>query len=224
MKNLTDWFSRVCVITCQHRPDRLEQTLAHLEASGLAHSAGVKVQRGVIGSWVTTPVDWLAGDGAWGCHASHRRLLEDVMHERNEDLSFALDSILILEDDVFFVDGALEKLDAFMPSVPDDWDQLYLGGEHKAAVERVNDRVVRGGSVNRTHAHAIKASCYQKLYRHITFASDFIRTHKHVDHQLEVAHQRRDWNVYCPVEWIAGQRENLSIITGKPTPEKLWQR
>ena len=146
------------------------------------------------------------------------------MHERNEDLSFALDSILILEDDVFFVNGALEMLNDFMESVPDNWDQIYLGGEHKASVGVVNEWVVRGMSVNRTHAHAIKAPCYQRFYRHITFASDFIRTHKHVDHQLEVAHQRRDWNVYCPVEWIAGQRENLSIITGKPTPTKIWNR
>jgi hypothetical protein len=222
MKTLTDWFSRVYVISCQHRPDRLDTTMALLRDSGMADLAGVKVHRGVIGSWTTTPPDWLAGDGAWGCRASHTRLLEDVMHERNPDMSFALDSILILEDDVFFVDGALQRLNEFMSAVPDDWDQIYLGGEHKAPVEKVNDQVVRGTSVNRTHAHAIKASCYQKLYRHITFASDFIRTHKHVDHQLELAHQRRDWNVYCPARWIAGQRENLSIITGKRAPANLW--
>jgi GR25 family glycosyltransferase involved in LPS biosynthesis len=224
MKNLTDWFSRVYIISCQHTPGRLQAALDHLAATGLADLGGVKVHRGVIGAWTGQPNDWLAGAGAWGCHASHRRLLEDVMHERNEDMSFSLESILILEDDVFFVDGALEKLNQFMESVPADWDQIYLGGEHKAPSEKVNPKVCRGKSVNRTHAHAIHSRNYQNFYRHITLASDFIQTRKHIDHQLEVAHQRKDWNVYCPHEWIAGQRENLSIITGLPTPQKIWQR
>lgn len=211
------------MISCQHRPDRLAATLDHLRAAGLADPAAVKVQRGIIGEWTTAPADFLSGVGAWGCLASHRRLLEDVIHERNDDMTFALESILILEDDVFFVDGALEKLNEFMQEVPADWGQIYLGGQHKMKPEPVNPLVLRGRSVNRTHAHAIHSSVYRDVYRHITYASDFIRTHKHVDHQLEEAHQKEYWNVYCPTQWIAGQRENLSIITGKKTPMNLWQ-
>lgn len=223
MKNLTDWFSRVYVINCQHRPDRLEETLDHLRKTGMADPAGVKIQRGVIGAWTTVPNDWLPGLGAWGCWRSHVNLMEDVLHERNEDMSFALDSILILEDDVFFVDGALKKLNDFMEAVPANWGQIYLGGQHKMKTEYINDQVIRGMSVNRTHAHAIHSSTYHALYRHITYATDYRGTHKHVDHQLEEAHRRKEWNVYCPTKWIAGQRENLSIITGKHTPENLWQ-
>ena len=38
MKNLTDWFDRVYVINCAHRPDRLEETKKHLEETGMASS------------------------------------------------------------------------------------------------------------------------------------------------------------------------------------------
>jgi hypothetical protein len=223
MKNLTDWFGRVCIITCQHRPDRLAETLEHLTTTGLADPEKLHIQKGVIGAWTTVPVDWLPGLGAWGCLRSHQRLLEDVIHERNPDMSFALDSVLILEDDVFFVEDALPRLNEFMEAVPEDWGQIYLGGQHKAGTKTINSKVVRGGSVNRTHAHAIRWPYYHEVYRHITYSSDYIGTHKHVDHQLEVVHQRADWPVYCPTKWIAGQRENLSIITGKLTEEKLWQ-
>jgi GR25 family glycosyltransferase involved in LPS biosynthesis len=223
MKNLTDFFDKVYVINCQHRPDRLEKIKKELLESSMADLNKVIFYRAIVGDFTTCPADWNSGKGAWGCLKSHQRILEDVMHERDENGEIIPKSTLILEDDVFFVDGALEKLNNFMNKVPEDWGQIYLGGQHRAKkLETKEKEVVIGLSVNRTHAYAVNTSCIQQIYRHISYASDYRGTNKHIDHQLELAHRRLDWRVYCPTDWICGQEAGSSNISGKTNERKIW--
>ncbi|MCE5310452.1 MAG: hypothetical protein LLG20_22675 [Acidobacteriales bacterium] len=223
LKTLTDWFDRVFVINCVHRPDRKAQVLAHLKASGMADVSNVVVYPAIIGDYTGHPAGWGGGNGAWGCLQSHRRLLEDLMHTRDERGDICWDSALILEDDVFFVDGALQALNDFMPHVPVDWGQIYLGGQHRCNTEKTaHPAVLRGRSINRTHAYAVSRSAIHKIYHHISYMPDYVGTHKHIDHQLELAHQRKDWPVYCPVKWIAGQEAGPSNISGKTNGRQLW--
>ena len=81
---------------------------------------------------------------------------------------------------------------------------------------------VRGMSINRTHAYAISRTSIQAMYAHISYMQDY-HSNKHIDHQLELAHQRKDWPVYCPVKWICGQRAGTSNISGKDNPDQIWQ-
>ncbi len=223
MKNLTDWFDRVYVINCAHRPDRLEETKKHLEETGMANNDWVHYYPAIIGDWTTHPADWNSGNGAWGCLRSHQRILEDVLHARDGQHTLTLNNVLIMEDDVIFKENALEKLNAFMEDVPDDWGQIYLGGQHRRDVKPTRlPNVVVGGSVNRTHAYAVNESTFTEFYRHISYATDYRDTNKHIDHQLELAHRRKDWRVYCPKEWIAGQRAGSSNINGKVNETKFW--
>jgi GR25 family glycosyltransferase involved in LPS biosynthesis len=222
-KNLTDWFDKVYVINCAHRPDRLETVTEHLKATGMADIDKVTFFPAVVGDWTGRPAGFGAGNGAWGCLQSIRRACEDFVHIRDERGGMALDSILLLEDDVFFLDNALEDLNTFMPEVPGDWGQIYLGGQHRRKVEPTSSpHVLRGISVNRTHAHAISRAAVQQLYAHISYMPDY-HSNKHVDHQLELAHQRKDWPVYCPVKWLCGQRAGTSNISGKTNPDQIWQ-
>lgn len=223
MKNLTDWFDRVYVINCAHRPDRLEETKKHLEETGMADNDKVHYYPAIIGDWTTHPADWGSGRGAWGCLRSHQRILEDVLHTRDDRHMMTLNNVLILEDDVIFKEGSLDKLNEFMENVPDNWGQIYLGGQHRRDAKPTRlPNVAVGGSINRTHAYAVNQSTFQELYRHISYASDYRNTNKHIDHQLEVAHRRKDWRVYCPREWIAGQRAGSSNINGKVNETKFW--
>lgn len=224
MKNLTDWFDRVYVINCQTRPDRLQETKDHLSETKMADIGKVVFYPAIIGSWTTVPADWLSGEGAWGCRNTHARILEDVIHTRNDEGEMTLKNILILEDDVVFVDKALQKFNEFIVNVPVDWGQIYLGGQHRGRkLETEHDNVIDATSINRTHAHAINKPYYQQVYRHITYASDYRgKKNHHVDHQLEVAHRRGDWPVYCPKKWLVGQRAGKSDISGKTNPTKFW--
>ena len=223
MKNLTDWFDRVYVINCAHRPDRLEETKKHLDETKMADNDKVHYYPAIIGDWTTCPADWGSGRGAWGCLRSHQRILEDVLHTRDDRHMMALDSVLILEDDVIFKDDSLEKLNEFMEVVPDDWGQIYLGGQHRRHPKETDiPNVIIGNSINRTHAHAINGPSITSVYRHISYASDYRGSSKHIDHQLELAHRRKDWPVYCPKEWVAGQRAGSSNISGKTNETKFW--
>lgn len=224
MKTLTDWFNKVYVINCPHRPDRLKAVMEHLDETGMADISKVIVHRAIVGDWTTCPADWNAGRGAWGCLASHRRLLEDVLHDRDDRHTLITSNYLVLEDDVFFVDGALEKLNEFMEAVPNDWQQIYLGGQHSQPATKLPiPGVMLGNSINRTHAYALRETAYHRFYQHITYASDYRGTNKHIDHQLELAHRRKDWLVYCPEKWIAGQEAGSSNISGRTNPRQLWQ-
>ncbi len=177
----------------------------------------------VIGAYTTNPSGWGAGQGAWGCARTHSRILEDVMHVRDDRGEMALRNVLILEDDVYFVDNALHMLNEFMPKVPRDWGQIYLGGQHQRPTDLIPEiGVLIGNSVNRTHAYAVSRTHIQAVYRHINNAQDYIGTSKHIDHQLEVAHYRKDWPVYCPVKWIAGQEAGKSDISGLTNRRMLW--
>ncbi len=223
MRNLTDLFDRVYVINCAHRPDRLEDTKKHLEETKMADNDKVHYYPAIIGDWTTCPADWRSGRGAWGCLRSHQRILEDVLHTRDDREELTLNNVLIMEDDIIFKDNALQKLNEFMEVVPDDWGQIYLGGQHrKTKVETGLTNVVIGKSVNRTHAYAVNKSTFEQLYRHISYATDYRKTNKHIDHQLELAHRREDWKVYCPEEWIVGQRAGSSNINGRVNETKFW--
>lgn len=223
MKNLTDWFDRVYVINCAHRPDRLEETKRHLEETKMADNDKVIYYPAIIGDWTTCPADWNSGRGAWGCLRSHQRILEDVIHDRDERGRMNCNNVLIMEDDVIFKDNPLERLNNFMEAVPEDWGQIYLGGQHRRSTKGTEDpNVVIGGSINRTHAYAVNQPTLTALYRHISYATDYRHSTKHIDHQLELAHQRGDWPVYCPKEWIAGQRAGSSNVSGKTNETKFW--
>lgn len=223
MKTLTDWFDKVFVINCAHRPDRKERVMKHLAESGMADVAKVVVYTGIIGDYTGHPAGWNAGRGAWGCLQSHRRLMEDLMHMRDERQAMSWNSALILEDDVFFTDDALRGLNEFMLNVPPSWGQLYLGGQHsQRAAPTENPHVVVGTSVNRTHAYALSKHYIQRIYHHVSYMPDYMKDAIHIDHQLELAHRRKDWPVYCPVKWIAGQEAGASNISGKVNERQLW--
>jgi hypothetical protein len=145
--------------------------------------------------------------------------------------------VLVFEDDAVFSPDFNERLTAFLDAVPDDWDQVYLGGQHLVTSKLklwpmpVNTQVLRGRHVNRTHAYAIRAPMLDEVYRR--FAAPWASTRPdmfHVDHQLCDLHRQfdrqaqcYDWNVYCPRQWLVGQAEGISDVKlGTPQREHWW--
>lgn len=223
-KKLTDWFDKVFVINCQHRPDRLKEFVDEIISKEIADLDKITIFQAVIGDFTTHPAGWGGGKGAWGCLQSHRRILEDLMHMRDDRLNLKWKSALILEDDVFFLDNALVNLEVAMNSLPDVWGQLYLGGQHMLAPIKINSEgLVAARSINRTHAYAIHADHVQAIYRHISYMMDYNGNNYHIDHQLERAHRRGDWPVYALSSWICGQRANTSNVSGRKLPAHTWQ-
>ncbi len=219
---LDHWFDRIFVINCRRRTDRkaqMEEELSDKTEKPIFVEA-------VDGRVTTCPGFWRAGRGAWGCLRSHQNVLESLLQDQDEG-GFNWGAALILEDDAKFVPGYEDLLNLFMLAVPEDWDQLYLGGQHRRNPQILSEQVWRGVSVNRSHAYAVSPRSLPLIYRHISYAPDYLqKTEKpvHIDHQLERAHRRQLWNVYCPPKWLAAQRAGLSDIMNTQLKERIWQR
>ena len=216
MKKLNELFDKVFVINCGRREDRLLNLKKNFELTGVADFTDVEIFRGVDGDKVKTPPYWKWGRGSWGCYQSHCGIIQRVLNDEEN-----YKSVLVLEDDVFFNTSSLVETNYIVNNLPPDWDQLYLGGQHCELPERTNNPLIlKGKSINRTHAYALNARVFKDFYAHINNAPDFDREGEtHVDHHLQRAHESGMWNVYCPLKWVAGQTSGDSDIAHMQLPD-----
>jgi GR25 family glycosyltransferase involved in LPS biosynthesis len=213
--DLHRYFDRVAVINLRRRPDRWERFERSLDALDWPFKPPTQVPA-VDGDAVGVPVWWKQGGGAWGCLMSHVRILEDCFRD-------GVERVLIMEDDVVFVDDFAARIKPFLEHVPDDWDQLYLGGQHLRDPVPENDFVYRCVNVNRTHCHAVSRRFMPAMYRHILNAHDYIANPgHHVDHRLGALHETGGINVFSPIKWLAGQGESRSDISGRFNSTYFW--
>jgi hypothetical protein len=218
---LDEHFQRIVVLSLPTAKERAERALDELRSKNLSEKA--QVVRAVDGS-ICPPSDWWkAGGGAWGCMQSHYRVIQDALLD-------GIETLLVIEDDCVWQNSAARLAADFLAQVPKDWGQIYFGGQHRAArrPQSITPAVMKPYSVHRTHAYAIHRRIMPQVLKHILYAPDYIEAKEkegfcsHVDHQLERAHRRGDWPVYCPSYWLAGQGANQSAINGRQHPDQWW--
>jgi hypothetical protein len=215
MTDLKDYFDRVVVINLDRRQDRWDSFQRSLKGIHWPFREPERVPA-VDGDAVTVPIWWKQGGGAWGCLMSHVRIIEDCIRA-------GVGRVLIMEDDVVFVEDFAEQLRAFLKHVPEDWDQLYLGGQHLRDPIPLNEHVFRCVNVNRTHCHAISRKFMSRMYRYILNAHDYLANPgHHVDHRLGALQESGTVKVFSPVRWLAGQGDNQSDISGRSAPTHFW--
>lgn len=211
-------FGTIFVISLAENSGRRGRLAAHLEDLGLARADELTWVRAVPGDRCWAPPYFLAGGGAWGCLQSHLRIAQDAAAD-------GLPNYLVLEDDVVFHERSAAHLERFMTEVPDDWGQIYLGGQHLHEPDIVagSGFVHRCLNVNRTHAYALRQPAIARFQQHVAHAPDYIsRGSWHLDHQLGVAHELGLWRTYAPAWWLAGQEAGPSDISGFENPRLWW--
>ncbi len=160
------------------------------------------------------PERWKSSPGARGCFLSHRQILGEI--------AAGTENVLILEDDAFCVKNFSEKVTAFLDAVPDDWDQIYLGGQHlqwSRDPRYVNDQVVTSSNVNRTHAYAVTPRYAQIVFE--KFSEDKMIVP--VDHQYGTFHKTGAYRIYCPHQWLMGQVDGYSDIVNAQLNWMIWE-
>jgi GR25 family glycosyltransferase involved in LPS biosynthesis len=153
---ITDYFDGALYINLDHRADRRSQAEAEFAKYGLVveRVVGIKGNPGLV-----TPMT----PGNVGNILSHRKCIL-MAQERKWN------TVLIFEDDVEFVGDVNALFDDYFSRVPEDWDMVYLGGNHwgerlqfndsNNRLTYVADNVYRTRYTLTTHAYAIKSTLF----------------------------------------------------------------
>ena len=209
-KSIEGMFERTFVISLPFRDDRLDSFFKQTRALGIPNP---EVWPAIHGDTCNPPEIWTAGNGAWGCYRSHMNILEYCLNNR-------ISAYLVFEDDAQFRTDFNENLDLFQEYVPEDWQQLYLGGqlvhEHSHPPVKLNPHVYRPFNVNRTHCFGMSRSGMLPAYQHLTNLP--FHANEHIDHHLGRWHEDPKTKVYCPAKWLVGQMGDSSNISGKVEP------
>jgi hypothetical protein len=215
--DLKNYFDRIVVVNLKRRPDRLVGFKAALRGCDWPFRRPM-VFDAVDGSIVPSPHGWQSGGGAWGCMRSHQRILEEALMD-------GVNNLLIMEDDACFAPEFRQKVEEFLREVPDDWDQLMLGGQHinvNGKPKLVKPGVYRCTDCERTHCYAVRGRFLLRLYQRWVHGGDF-DGEVHCDWimgrdpELQCRH-----NVYAPERFLVGQERGRSDIDGSLQPRKFW--
>lgn len=215
--SLIRYFPRIAIISLPHCSDRRERLAANLRERGLAQASDLTWFEAVDGNAEPLPPWWKQGPGAWGCRASQLAVLRAAQRD-------GLESVLILEDDAHFHHRAAEWLSMLMPLLPDDWDFLYLGGQHMTAPTATGDpRLLRGTCITRTHAYAVHRRAFASVIAQVSDLSLYEANPSwHIDHQFALGQRDRSWKAFAPAWWLAAQDAGESNIARQSFPRRWW--
>ena len=206
-------FEKAFVINLPFKTDRLET----FKAAYPSCLPPVQVWPAVHGDSVKHPSTWTAGNGAWGCYRSHMQILE-YCYQNN------VESYVVFEDDAIFKKDFEQQFRTFERGLPDDWEQVYLGGQllHSSQYppREIADNVYFPRNVNRTHCFGIHKRGYERIYRHLN-ELPFLRGY-HIDHRLGELHDSGTLRVYVPGKWLVGQDGGPSNISGRHNAATFW--
>jgi hypothetical protein len=167
------------------------------------------------------PEWWNGGRGAYGCKLSHSKIWQEIIDNNYQNT-------IIFEDDAIFCENFTALFYNFITNIPDDWDQAYLGGQHLNPTTRINDFVVLGANINRTHAYMIKnrdsaAKIMNNLSEDQLWISN-LKYNMHVDHALGYLHKNKLIKAYASDPFLVGQNHDKFSDVGnnKSCQSKRW--
>lgn len=207
-------FSMVRVISLERTPERLAAFWEAFPGDWPFARPGLLVASD--GTREAAPKGWRGGGPAWGCCRSWMRVLEEAIAAGVADDAQA-GAVLGLEDDCRFVDGAAERIASAMRAVPEDWEILFLGGQHHRPPQRVSDELVLCRDTGRTHAVVVRPTFLRTL---LAFWQTW---DTHVDHGLQKwAREDETRRFYGAAPWVAYQGANRSTIRYRDEKARAW--
>lgn len=131
---------------------RYEPLLKRMENMGVTYNI-TKIQA-IPGTEVTDKPHKLTPN-TWGCTLSHIKALETARERQ-------LPCVLIIEDDIDFVENFTEKLDGYMRVLPADWEAVWLGGINGVAMESLTDDYYRVWASWGAFGYIVRQSMYNR--------------------------------------------------------------
>lgn len=196
---LFDRFDKVYCINLEHREDRKNHILSECTKYNLGDLSFFKA---INGNNISNP--YRISNGCLGLILSNIEILKEAKNNNYK-------SILILEDDCHFTNEVLD-IDLYFDALPDDWDMLYVGGNHNIHMgdlppKQINEKIVKLHNTFTTHFVAINNNMYDVILARL---SKF-------DKPLDVVYAgiQKLYNVYSTSKPIAKQLNGYSDIENK---------
>lgn len=189
----------VFYINLEHRTDRKSHVESQLQSIGLIGERFNAIQ---------------LSNGAIGCSMSHLKLLQDA--KKNN-----LDHILIVEDDILFLDPELFKtqFNRFFELHGNDWDVVLLAGNNMPPYETVDDTCVKVSRCQTTTGYLVNGHYIQTLIQNVKMGITHLlnkpteQTNFAID-KFWLSLQSADrWYLITPLSVV--QREDYSDIEQK---------
>lgn len=205
MEDFVKRFDKIYCINLARRIDRWEESHQEFEKFGLN---GVEKYEAIDVSkhdWSNLKSSLLVGE--LGLLQTHINIIKESIKNKYK-------SILIFEDDVCFTDE-FYKINEYMNHIPNDWDMIYLGGNHRYGniPELVNDKVIRLNNTYTTHAIIINSSIFNVILEKIE------KYEKQIDVYYADLHKR--YKTYCFTPNLAIQRLSYSDIQNQVVNYKI---
>jgi glycosyl transferase family 25 len=189
-------------INLEHRTDRKEHVEKELLKIGFKEAQrfnAIKMENGAI-----------------GCSMSHLRILQDA--QKNN-----LDHILIVEDDITFLDPKLFKnqINNFFETHKNDWDVILLAGNNMPPYKNIDDTCIQVTRCQTTTGYIVNGHYIKTLLQNVKIGLTHLinKPTEHSKYAIDkywfVLQQLYKWYLIVPLTVV--QREDYSDIEKRVT-------
>lgn len=196
-----DDIKNVFYINLEHRTDRKEHVEKELDKLGIIGKRfnAIKMKNGAI-----------------GCSMSHLKILEDAKKNK-------LDHVLIIEDDITFLDAELFKnqINRFLELHGNNWDVILFGGNNIPPYEKIDDTCVKVSHCQTTTGYLVNGHYINILATNIKMGLTHLlhkpdeKSKYAIDRFWFVLQSASKWYLITPLTVV--QREDYSDIEQKVT-------
>jgi len=147
------------VISLDHRQDRKDSAIKEFEKIGVTDYIfypGFNTRAtGLLSRYLTNP-------GTAGCYMAHQAIIHEAYANK-------YDNVLIMEDDLGFVEGFADKFVEQWKQVPANYDMVWIGSnEIKSKLStKVSENLNIPGQVWGAHCYLLSKSGIEKIYKHL---------------------------------------------------------
>ena len=155
-------------------------------------------------------------NGAVGCSMSHLRILQDA--QKNN-----LDHILIVEDDISFLDPELFKnqLNKFFETHKNNWDVVLLAGNNMPPYKIIDDTCIQVSRCQTTTGYIVNGHYIKTLLQNVKIGLTHLinKPTEHAKYAIDkywfILQQLYKWYLIVPLTVV--QREDYSDIEKRVT-------
>ena len=189
-------------INLEHRTDRkehVEKELLNIGLKEVQRFNAIKMENGAI-----------------GCSMSHLRILQDA--QKNN-----LDHILIVEDDISFLDPELFKnqLNKFFETHKNNWDVVLLAGNNMPPYKIIDDTCIQVSRCQTTTGYIVNGHYIKTLLQNVKIGLTHLinKPTEHAKYAIDkywfILQQLYKWYLIVPLTVV--QREDYSDIEKRVT-------